>query len=154
VLSIRFGVILRSEAIAIPRLGVLNLHSGLLPEYRGVMATFYALLNGAKRIGTTVHFIRDRGIDTGPILGRTTLEVEPGRSYLHHVLNLYPEGCALLAQTAQRLLAGESVEGMPQGGSGAYYTFPTTEELVCFHAAGHRLFDGDELLAFTQRYVG
>ena len=153
VLSIRFGVILRSAAISVPRLGVLNLHSGLLPEYRGVMATFHALLNGAEQLGTTVHFIPDRGIDTGPVLGQTTLQVKPGGSYLHHVLNLYPEGCALLAQTAQRLLAGQAVDSRAQSEGGAYYTFPTQDELARFHALGHRLFDSDEWLAFARRYV-
>jgi methionyl-tRNA formyltransferase len=46
ILSIRYGVILKNEAIRKARLGVLNLHSGLLQKYRGVMATFWAMLNG------------------------------------------------------------------------------------------------------------
>ena len=41
--SVRYRRILKSEAIAIPRLGVLNLHSGVLPDYKGVMATFWAM---------------------------------------------------------------------------------------------------------------
>ena len=44
--SIRFGRILGEEAIRLPRRGVLNLHSGILPDYRGVLATFRALANG------------------------------------------------------------------------------------------------------------
>jgi methionyl-tRNA formyltransferase len=37
--SIRFGQIFKAEAIAQPRTGIINLHSGLLPEYKGVMAS-------------------------------------------------------------------------------------------------------------------
>ena len=44
VVSIRYRRILRDSAIAIPRCGVINLHSGILPDYRGVMATFWAIL--------------------------------------------------------------------------------------------------------------
>ena len=46
IVAIRYGAIFKAAAIAAPKLGVLNLHSGLLPAYRGVLATFRALLNG------------------------------------------------------------------------------------------------------------
>ncbi|HMD72586.1 MAG TPA: formyltransferase family protein [Steroidobacteraceae bacterium] len=42
IVTIRYGAILKSALIAIPRFGVLNLHSGLLPSYRGVLAVFRA----------------------------------------------------------------------------------------------------------------
>ena len=46
--------ILKAAAIQIPRHGVLNLHSGLLPAYKGLMATFWATLNGEEEIGCTL----------------------------------------------------------------------------------------------------
>src|SRR5262249_39780279 len=61
------GAILKGPVIGIPPLGVLNLHSGILPAYRGVLATFRAMLNREAQIGCTVHYIRDAGIDTGDI---------------------------------------------------------------------------------------
>ena len=60
------GGILRSRLIELPTLGVINAHSGLLPKYRGMNVTEWALLNG-DGTGITVHFI-DPGIDTGRIL--------------------------------------------------------------------------------------
>ena len=60
------GGILRRRLIELPTLGVINAHSGLLPQYRGMNVTEWALLNG-DRTGITVHFI-DPGIDTGGIL--------------------------------------------------------------------------------------
>ena len=80
VLSVRYGVILRDPAISLPKHGVLNLHSGLLPDYKGVMATFWALLNKESEIGTTLHFIEDSSIDTGSIVTTTRHPVQPGRS--------------------------------------------------------------------------
>ena len=59
IISLRFGLIIRDQVIAIPRHGVINLHSGLLPAYRGVMATFRAMLNGDENIGSTLHFIQN-----------------------------------------------------------------------------------------------
>ena len=43
-ISLRYGRILQPTAIRLPSRGVLNLHSGRLPQYRGVMATFRAML--------------------------------------------------------------------------------------------------------------
>jgi methionyl-tRNA formyltransferase len=40
IVSIRFGGILKETVISIPKKGVINLHLGILPKYKGVMATF------------------------------------------------------------------------------------------------------------------
>ncbi len=153
ILSIRYGGILREQAIALPKLGVINLHSGLLPDYRGVMATFRAMLNGEKHIGTTVHYISDSGIDTGDIIGTTSLTVNPEHSYLWHVLNLYPAACDLLLRCVDRLGSGLPLDRRPQPPGGNYFSFPGEEELNAFHQLGLKLFDVDELTSFAQQYL-
>jgi methionyl-tRNA formyltransferase len=45
IVSIRFGGILKEKVINIPTKGIINLHSGILPRYKGVMATFWAMKN-------------------------------------------------------------------------------------------------------------
>ncbi len=152
-ISIRYGSILRDEAISAAKHGVLNLHSGVLPQYRGVMATFRALMNGDTELGTTLHYISDASIDTGEIIGETRLAVENGRSYLWHVLQLYPAGCRLLLETVEKIRSGKPVETRPQSGGGAYYSFPTSEELRAFREAGHRLYDLDEVTEFAKQYL-
>ncbi|MGA7217795.1 MAG: formyltransferase family protein [Candidatus Sulfotelmatobacter sp.] len=62
------GNILRKEVLAVPRLGVLNVHLGLLPEVRGMSSPEWSLLNRIPP-GVTIHYM-DAGIDTGPILRR------------------------------------------------------------------------------------
>jgi folate-dependent phosphoribosylglycinamide formyltransferase PurN len=69
------GGILRRPLIETPTIGVINAHSGLLPEYRGMNVTEWALING-DAIGITVHFI-DPGIDTGRILFRKPMHITP-----------------------------------------------------------------------------
>ncbi|MDA0689894.1 MAG: formyl transferase [Proteobacteria bacterium] len=152
VLSIRYGVILKDAAIAIPRLGVLNLHSGLLPAYQGVMASFWALLNGEQTLGTTLHRITDSTIDTGPIIDTTILKVRREKSYLWHVLSLYEEGCTVMARAAQELAAGGSLESRPQMGDSAYYSFPQDEDLASFEQGGMKLFDPIEVLELAKRF--
>ena len=153
ILSIRYGAILKEAAIGLPRLGVLNLHSGRLPEYRGVMASFWALLQGEAALGTTLHYITDPGIDTGPIIATTTLPVQPGRSYLCHVLALYEDGCRAMAEAVATLAAGEPLPSRPQPPGGRYYSFPEEADLTRFAAAGWRLTEPEAVAALARRFL-
>jgi methionyl-tRNA formyltransferase len=154
ILSIRYGGILREQAIALPEQGVINLHSGLLPDYRGVMATFRALLHGEAEVGTTVHFISDAGIDTGDIIGNTRLTAQPERSYLWHVLSLYPPACELLLTCVEQVASGQSPDRQAQPTGGNYFSFPTSEELEDFQNRGLKLYDVGEISTFAQQYLG
>lgn len=59
--------ILRSELIEHPKLGVINLHYSLLPEYRGVYPVNWAIIDGKEKTGITYHLV-DEKIDAGRIL--------------------------------------------------------------------------------------
>ncbi len=151
--SIRFGKILGSEALSIPPRGVLNLHSGLLPQYRGVLASLRALLNGDAEIGCTLHWIDSPGIDIGGIVATARVPVARERSLLWHILSLYPPGAALILNAIRQLERGEPVIGTPQDPStGAYYTFPTDDDLVRFIAQGWRLFDREDVWSLLESY--
>jgi methionyl-tRNA formyltransferase len=150
IVSVRYRRILNDAAIAIPKFGVLNLHSGLLPEYKGVMVTFWAMLNGEERIGSTAHRIVDGSIDTGPVVGRAEVAADRSRSYLSNVLALYPSGCRLLVEAVERIDRGEKLECTEQSKAGHYYPAPDAAALDRFHKAGLRLFDGNELHEFLR----
>jgi len=145
ILSIRFGLILREPVIAIPRHGVINLHSGVLPDYRGVMASFRAMVNGEAEIGSTLHFIQDSGVDTGDILSIAKIPLNPEQSYLLNVLNLYDAGCQQLASAVQQLDSGAGLIAQPQQGQPGYYSFPDEAQLAAFAALGYQLFDTAEI---------
>jgi methionyl-tRNA formyltransferase len=144
IISIRYRRILREEAIAIPGKGVINLHSGILPDYRGVMATFWAMLAGEKEIGTTLHRIVDSGIDTGPILGIYRRAARPERSYLANVLGLYAGGCDMIAAAVDSLVAGHALPAEEQSAEGRYFGTPETNDVQRFEASDLSLFDGSE----------
>ena len=151
--SIRFGRILGAEALGIPPRGVLNLHAGLLPHYRGVLASFRALLNGDAEIGCTLHWIDSPGIDVGPIVATARVPVEKEHSLLWHILSLYRPGTRLILDAIGRLERGDPVPGTPQDPSaGAYYSFPTDDDLVRFTALGWRLFDREDLRELFETY--
>lgn len=67
-LAMAGGPILRAPMLSVPRLGALNMHSSLLPAYRGTQAEFWqAHDRDLEALGVTIHFI-DEGVDTGAIV--------------------------------------------------------------------------------------
>lgn len=154
IISIRYGAILKADIITIPRLGVLNLHAGLLPAYRGVLATFRALMHDEPEIGCTLHYIRDGTIDTGDVVAVARVPVSPDRSLLGHVLALYPPGVGLIADAVARLASGEQLASAQQASSGgAYYTYPTAEEWKDFEHRGWRIATTEDIAQVVRRYL-
>lgn len=152
IISIRYGGILKAAVIAIPRFGVINLHSGLLPHYRGVMATFWALLHDEKTIGTTLHTIDDSGIDSGDIIAQSRFGVDRSKSYLWHVLQLYHGGCELILNAIDTINAGSPLVRRPQPQGGHYFGFPTTDDLLAFADKGLVLVDEQEIDTFIKSH--
>ena len=143
--SIRYRRILHEAAIATPRLGTLNLHSGILPNYRGVMATFWAMLHGEEEIGCSTHFIVDAGIDTGPVVSIARRPVDYEKSYLANVLGLYGPGCQHLADAISAIAGGNAPRQIEIGGVGRYFSSPNAADMTAFQRRGMKLTDGSEL---------
>ena len=73
--SILFGYILRSEFLALPSAGFINLHPSLLPYNRGAHPNVWSIIEGTPA-GTTLHYI-DPGVDSGDIIAQREVAVEP-----------------------------------------------------------------------------
>ncbi len=151
VLSVRYGRIFGSDFLKIPKRGVINLHSGRLPQYRGVLPTFRALMNDAAVIYPTLHYIEDGTIDTGGIIGMSEFKVEKDKSLLWHILQLYPACVDLVVDAIEQIADGKKPLAQEQGDEGsAYFTFPTAEEFTDFQG---KIMDFDEYLAFLKGYT-
>lgn len=154
VVSIRYGRRLRDPFLAIPPLGVLNLHSGLLPQYRGILATLRALIGGARTIGPTLHWITDGTIDMGPVVATAEVPVRPGLSLLDHILSVYPPGIELLKDALRRLARGEPVPATPQDpNEGSYFSFPGSAELAALAEKGFPLYDPASYVELLRNWV-
>ena len=67
---------LPKEVWAMPRLGTINLHAALLPDYRGAAPINHAIINGETETGITTFYI-DEDIDTGKIIMQEKCAIEP-----------------------------------------------------------------------------
>ena len=141
IISIRFGAILDERAIAVSPKGVLNLHSGILPDYRGVMATFWAMFNGASYIGSTLHAILDSSIDTGDIQFVDKVKTKRHCCYFSNVVRLYLSAIPRLLITIENIAQGHVFSGIKQAAKGGYFTYPDDDTLIQFEKKGHILAD-------------
>ncbi len=74
---VAYGLILPRAILEIPRLGCINVHASLLPRWRGAAPIERALLAGDGETGITIMQM-DAGLDTGDMLMRQTVAIEPG----------------------------------------------------------------------------
>jgi methionyl-tRNA formyltransferase len=152
IISIRFGLILKGPVLKIAPYGVINLHSGMLPNYRGVMACFRAMHNGDKYIASTLHYICDGSIDTGNVISHYKMPLDYHASYLANVLALYKGGVESIVDAIKQIHAQGVAESQPQSPAGNYYSFPTEGDLQAFRDKGLRLFDHDDVRVFSKLY--
>ena len=94
----------------------INLHPGLLPEYKGCFSTPWAIINGEDVTGYTYHVINDE-FDGGGILLREELRINPNDTA--HSLNYRVMQRALSRMGDVLLIAGSA--GSRQCGDGNYY---------------------------------
>lgn len=114
-----YPMILPQRVIDIPRLGAVNLHLGLLPQYRGVNGIRWALLNGETETGLTLHYM-DAGIDTGPMIARLSFPIGPEDDILLLMRRSRTAGLALLTNSWEHIASGTAVT-MPQDPTKAGY---------------------------------
>src|SRR5207249_2659798 len=98
IVVVAYGQILPQSILDIPPFGSLNMHTSLLPKYRGAAPIQWAILNGETETGVTIMKM-DAGLDTGPILTerRTAIRDEDDAQTLHH--RLATLGAELLGPT-------------------------------------------------------
>jgi methionyl-tRNA formyltransferase len=130
--------IFRKEILRTPRLGCINIHSGRLPVYRGMMPTFWQMLRGEPAITVTVHEMAEK-LDAGSILGTVTIPIE-ARDSLDRVITITKqEGARLVIDVLEKLRRGQA-SGVPVNMSEAsYFSFPKREHVREFQKRGHRL---------------
>jgi methionyl-tRNA formyltransferase len=116
---VAYGHVLKPEILAIPRLGMLNVHASLLPRLRGAAPIQWAILNGEETTGVTVMQM-EAGLDTGPVLHQIETEVAPDETGGELTERLAELGAGALIE-ALTLLEAEELPAVPQDHSRATY---------------------------------
>ena len=136
--SIQGNEVFKRPLIELAPKGCINLHTALLPKYRGLMPTFWVIKNQEKETGVSVFFV-DEGIDSGPIIvqRRVKLSNKSQRQLIKETKQLgmeaIIEGISLIKQERVQLMLNDNTEM-------TYFGFPTREDVVEFRKVGGRFF--------------
>ena len=122
-----YGRILPREILEAPALGAINVHSSILPKYRGAAPINWAILNGEAVTGVTIMYMAE-GMDTGEIILCRETEIGPEEDAQELTERLAELGADALREAMVQLSAGTVVR-IPQNGENATYAPMLTREL-------------------------
>jgi methionyl-tRNA formyltransferase len=117
-----FGKIFGPKLLALPRLGSVNLHASILPDYRGASPISAAILEGNFRTGVTLMQM-DTGLDTGAMLAQRSIDIESTDTTASLTPKLAQLGASLLLDSLDELEFGQ-LRPVPQNDDDATLTRP------------------------------
>lgn len=91
----------------------LNFHPGLLPEYAGLHTHQWAIRNGEREFGVTVHRMEQR-IDAGAVVGQQRFPIEPADTGLSLFSRCLAAGAELFPRIIAQIIRGETLADIPQ----------------------------------------
>ena len=153
IVSFQFGFIFKPEALAVPRLGGLNLHSGSLPLRAGINPTFWCMKEGDSHAACTLHWM-DHGIDSGNLVEVRPMALDYSRSFFANWMANYSNGAQMIVDAILTLgRSGELPSIVQDAAQRRYVATPTRKDFAAFFAAGCRLIDPDDFLDLMARYL-
>ena len=104
-----YGQLIPEDIIALPRLGMINVHASLLPKYRGASPVQCAVINGERETGVTIMRV-EKLLDAGAMLGKVTRSIGPDETSDAIEPDLARLGASLLLEVGEQLAAGTAQE--------------------------------------------
>ena len=97
-----YGRILSEDILNYPQYGCINVHSSLLPKYRGSAPIHWAILNGDKQTGVTIMHMA-KAMDAGDIIAQSVTDIDPNETVetLHDRLS--EMGATLLLEVVEQI---------------------------------------------------
>ncbi len=116
---VAYGQILSPRILKMPKLGCINVHGSILPQYRGAAPIQWSIYNGEQQTGVTT-MLMDQGLDTGDMLLKSYTEISlfDNADDLAHRLAL--QGADLLIETLLKL-EHQEIKPIPQDNNQATY---------------------------------
>lgn len=102
---VAYGKILPKELLEIPKMGCINVHGSLLPQYRGAAPIQWAVLNGDKKTGITTMYMNE-GMDTGDMILKEEVRIGEDETTGELWERLSKIGAKLLVETVEKIEDG------------------------------------------------
>ena len=103
-----YGRILPEEILNAPKYGSINVHSSLLPAYRGAAPINWAILDGLDETGVTIMYMA-KELDAGDIIHTVKTPIDRNETAQELTMRLAELGAQALSETVKMLAAGTAV---------------------------------------------
>ena len=137
-ISVSCPQIFKKPLIELPPLGILNIHGAILPQYRGVLPSFWMLANGEKKAGVSIYYV-DTRIDAGELCGQRTYDIPPDETLDGILRRSKAVAAELLLEVLSRIEDGQVTREALNLAEGSYYSWPDAPAVKRFRAAGRRV---------------
>ena len=127
-IAVAFGKIFRPDFLALPKLGILNVHFSLLPLLRGAAPVQHSLFQNFNKTGVSVFWI-EPGLDDGPLFLQKEIDIAPADNAETLFQKLIPLGLDALRETLVKIASGTLVK-TPQVGQPTLAPMISKEEAV------------------------
>ena len=138
IVSVAAPEIFKPTLLGIPRLGCINMHSGRLPTYRGMMPTFWQMLRGEPAVTITVHRMAEK-LDAGDVLATQLFPIRRGDSLDRVIKGTKREGARLLIGVLRDLRTDRAQSTPLDMDQAGYFSFPKPDDVREFRKRGYRL---------------
>jgi methionyl-tRNA formyltransferase len=126
VVVMAYGQLLPASVLNMPKAGCVNIHTSLLPKYRGAAPIQWAIWNGDQVSGATL-MLMDEGMDTGPIISKKEIPITPQTTALTLHDQLAVAGAELIRDDLEKFVQGD-LEPKSQPSEGASHARKITKE--------------------------
>jgi len=120
VISMSYGLRIPKLVLDASKLGGINFHGGLLPEWRGANIVNWVLIEGAQESGVTAHWMTPR-FDDGPIVARVSIEVTETETAASLASKLFDLSCQIHRGIIADLRNGKALPAVPQKHTNSKY---------------------------------
>lgn len=138
IVSFSAPVVFKSELLSIPKYGCINLHCSLLPNFAGVMPSFWTLYKQQQSTGVTVHFMDDK-IDNGLILDQKKVVIEKNETIFSLILKTKKIGGELMCKVLEDIHNSRIKLRENSSHKGSYFGWPSLEDFKKFKKNGGKL---------------
>jgi methionyl-tRNA formyltransferase len=140
IISVAAPEIFKSPLLSLASIGYLNIHSGSIPEYRGMMPTFWQMLEGKDVATVTIHEMVLR-LDAGGIVDTLTFPIEERDSLDRVISGTKQAGARLMIRVLQQIAERRTMpDTTPLDMSKSrLFKFPQPADVAKFRARGHRM---------------
>jgi methionyl-tRNA formyltransferase len=138
IISVSCPQIFKKSLIELPQLGCLNIHGAILPQYRGVLPSFWMLANEEKKAGVSIYYVNEK-IDAGELCGQHIFGILPDESLDSFIARSKAIAAELLIEVLGKIEVGTITRTPLNLADGSYYSWPDKEAVKRFLASRHRL---------------